>query len=32
MDNYKKNLDELFVESKDLESEIIKQLNGVKYE
>lgn len=32
MDEYKKNLDELFVESKNLEGEIKKQLNGLKYE
>ncbi|MCX6807272.1 MAG: class I SAM-dependent DNA methyltransferase [Patescibacteria group bacterium] len=32
MDEYKKNLDELFVESKNLEGKIKKQLNGLKYE
>jgi type I restriction enzyme M protein len=31
MDDYKKSLDELFVESMDLEDEIKKQLNGLKY-
>ncbi|MCC7190840.1 MAG: SAM-dependent DNA methyltransferase [Anaerolineales bacterium] len=32
MDGYKKNLDALFAESKDLEKEIKKQLGGLKYE
>ncbi|MCL4275559.1 MAG: type I restriction-modification system subunit M [Anaerolineales bacterium] len=32
MDGYKKNLDALFSESKDLEKEIKKQLDGLKYE
>jgi type I restriction enzyme M protein len=32
IDEYKKNLDELFVESKNLEGEIKKQLNGLKYD
>lgn len=32
IDEYKKNLDELFVESKNLENEIKKQLNGLKYD
>ena len=31
MDGYKKNLDSLFAESKDLEKEIKKQLGGLKY-
>lgn len=32
MDTFKANLDALFAESKDLELEILKQLNGLKYE
>ena len=32
MDGYKKNLDALFAENKDLEKEIKKQLDGLKYE
>ena len=32
LDGYKKNLDSLFDESKDLEKEIKKQLSGLKYE
>ena len=32
MDGYKKNLDALFAESKELEKEIKKQLGGLKYE
>jgi type I restriction enzyme M protein len=32
MDGFKKNLDSLFNESKDLEKEIKKQLGGLKYE
>jgi len=32
MEVYKKNLDNLFVESKNLEKEIKKQLSGIKYE
>ncbi len=32
MSDYKKNLNTLFAESKDLESEIQKQLNGLKYD
>lgn len=32
MDGYKKNLDSLFAESKELEKEIKKQLDGLKYE
>lgn len=32
MDTFKANLDALFAESKDLELEIQKQLNGLKYE
>jgi type I restriction enzyme M protein len=32
MDGFKTNLDNLFVESKNLEKEIQKQLNGLKYE
>ncbi len=32
MNNYKNNLDILFTESKNLEKEIQKQLNGLKYE
>ena len=32
MDGYKKNLDSLFAESKELEKEIKKQLGGLKYE
>jgi type I restriction enzyme M protein len=32
MDDYKKNLNEFFAESKKMESEIQRQLNGVKYE
>ncbi|MEI6039743.1 MAG: class I SAM-dependent DNA methyltransferase [Candidatus Berkelbacteria bacterium] len=32
IDDYKKNLNELFTDSKNLESEIKKQLNGLKYD
>lgn len=32
MDGFKQNLDSLFVESKDLEKEIKKQLGGLKYD
>ena len=32
MDGYKKNIDKLFGESKELEKEIKKQLSGLKYE
>lgn len=32
MDGYKKNLDSMFAESKGLEKEIKKQLDGLKYE
>lgn len=32
MDKYKANLDKLFLESRDLEKEIKKQLTGLKYE
>ena len=32
MEDNKMNLDRLFAESKGLESEIKKQLNGLKYE
>jgi len=32
MNSYKKNLDSMFEESKKLESEIKKQLSGLKYE
>jgi type I restriction enzyme M protein len=32
MNSFKRNLDSLFVESKTLEKEIQKQLNGLKYE
>lgn len=32
MNDYKENLDELFVKSKNLEGEIKKQLNGLKYD
>ena len=32
MDDFKKNLDTLFEESKELETEIKKQLDGLKYE
>jgi type I restriction enzyme M protein len=32
MDTYKKNIEGLFLESKTLEAEIVKQLGGLKYE